>query len=125
MPQALTPAEMRALIELLERGVDDWVPESHIAEVVIYVANVDDPRAGKDVALRIVRELLERGWMKAGNIVRDEGFVADSDAGAIDLLERLWPADQFPYLGEIGFWLSLTDAGAQFLATLPEERGSS
>jgi len=101
------------LTELLRRGLDDWATVADVVDVLFNYAKVTDPIVGRRIALRIIATIVERGLMTAGTI--QGGFEPYTNEMALDLLERTWPTDHFPELGEMPFWLDLTDTGKQWL----------
>ncbi len=114
MSNDLPDSDEFVLTEVLRRGLDDWADAADVVDVLFNYAHVTDPIVGRRVALRIIPTIIERGLMNAGTIKAD-GFEPYTKEVALELLERRWPTDHFPELGEMPFWLDLTDTGKQWL----------
>jgi hypothetical protein len=114
MTELPNPEEF-VLSEVLRSGLDDWVQMSDVASVLQHFARITDSAIGRRVALRIIPLIVHRGLMKPGTVTAGKGFEPYSNDAALELLDRLWPADHLPHLGELPLWLALTDKGKEWL----------
>jgi hypothetical protein len=114
--------------ELLLRGLDDWVDASEVAFVVArqlsLPAPAADPREVLDVALAVLRTLLDEGFVEIGEVT-DGGFFAweTSTDDSIARVHGAWDATlpNGPGLGEV-FWIANTGKGDARAQRRPQGR---
>ena len=102
------------IAELLLRGLDDWVDATEVAWVAKAVGGARGEREVRDLAFRIIEQLLGENLMIVG-MVTETGFNAWTVPAneALGRIKGEWRAlPQGPGLGEI-CWLSLTKEGAR------------
>ncbi|HOM99907.1 MAG TPA: hypothetical protein PLM33_06600 [Acidobacteriota bacterium] len=110
--------------ELLKCGLDDWVDAAEVVWVAVSVGKAKDEKGIRELFLRMIREVLERGWMKIGDVdVVGPGGFAEwglSVDEALEKLEREWDAlGRLPVLWEL-CWLDITEEGADIAERLME-----
>jgi hypothetical protein len=103
----------RCVDELLKRGLDDWIQAAEVAGIVKSVGSVATEREIRDLALDLIRDVIERGLMKIGEVSEKEGFVEWKVPipEAVERVRGAWDAlDGMPDLGEV-CWLANSDRG--------------
>lgn len=112
----------RLSIEVLRRGLDDWVYLAGVSSVVIEHLGLS-PLEAREPTLELVRELLCDGLMVAGDVTED-GFLPWplSASEAMERIEcELKELGRPPGLGEIA-WLQNSPLGQRLAeATLPAD----
>lgn len=104
----------KCIDELLVRGLDDWIDAAEVSWVSRAVGGARGEQEIRNLALRIVEELLDQDLMAVG-MVTETGFVPWT-IPANEVLEKIkkeWSVlPEGPGLGEI-CWLTLTEKGAR------------
>src|SRR5262245_7076167 len=111
--------------ELLRAGLDDWLHAPEVASVAQFVGGATADDLNRDLSLDLVREVVQRGLMKVGDL-RKEGFREwqMTPEAAIARVVREWSAlGRRPRLGEL-FWLEITDEGTMKAKGLLRSPGS-
>ncbi len=111
-------------IQLVNDGVDDWVPlirvDNRVRDAAGEVGRVLDDAEVRRESLRLIRELLEGGLMEPGAMTKDSPFrVWDIPIDdAMRRIEETWTVD-----GDhdwcFAIWLSNTAAGDELAARCP------
>lgn len=107
-------------IDLLKRGVADWLDMAEVAWVAASVGGAKTEQEIRALAVEVIRRLLQDRLIAVGDVTED-GFRAwdVSDDDALLRIEREWLAlGRLPNLGEV-CWLSNTEAGDDFARNLP------
>lgn len=99
-------------IEVLKRGLDDWIQAAEVASVVQSVVKQPTNADTRRVALEVIEELVRGDFMRAGDVT-SEGFT-EWPMTSTEVIQRIaseWNAlSRSPELGEI-CWLSNTGKG--------------
>jgi hypothetical protein len=98
--------------DLLIKGTEDWIDACEVASVAKTVGGATSASAVRDLSLRAVAELINRGLMEPGDVDRS-GFRSWGipAAQAIARIQREWRAlGRNPNLGEV-CWLANTNEG--------------
>jgi hypothetical protein len=115
--------------EILERGADDWVYLAEVVGIVRSHTGLHDPEQVKQRAIQVVEELLNKGYVRAGDLFGSGSEVRFqpwelSPRAAVAEIERRW----LKYGGPIGkdgandvCWLLNTPEGDE-LAKLCQEK---
>ena len=101
------------LDDLLIRGLDDWIQAAEVASVVRTTGATTSEAAAREMALRLIRTLLDAGLCEVGMVEEQRGFIRwmDSIADSMQRIEAAWGVRPTgPDLGEV-CWLSLTAEG--------------
>ncbi|MEP6468150.1 MAG: hypothetical protein ABJC24_00105 [Chloroflexota bacterium] len=104
----------RLIDELLMRGAGDWVSAAEVAWVARSIGGASTDDAVRDIALNLIREVLQTGLMEAGDITGG-GFTAWelSPLESLGRIEREWQVlKRSPHIGEVG-WLANTAKGSR------------
>ena len=105
----------RLILEILRRGLDDWVQASEVASLAMAVCEVEAEYEVRAASMAAVQRLIEDGLMSAGDVTV-EGFrewkVAPAEA--VMRISNEWRAFSFPQLGEV-CWLSNTQKGDELV----------
>lgn len=119
--EPLSDAEELILNEILRGATDDWSDMSAVAGVLVHYARLpEDPPRIRDTAFKLISVAAQRGLIQPGMVRKDEGFIPyGTFQEARTVLERQWPMDRLPNLGELSLWLKLTEVGRAWL----RERG--
>ncbi len=103
----------RCIDEILKSGLDDWVDAAEVVSIAIEDGGAGTDRERRELSLRLIREVLERGWMRIGDLTKD-GFRAWalSMPEAMERIQREWDSLEqgMPSLGDI-CWLEITETG--------------
>jgi hypothetical protein len=104
------PVDDRALLELFESGLDDWVSLVEVGGTLSRLLAVPDDLLCAEMT-RCVRALVEAGWFRAGVVEEADGFVPI--ARSLDeVLHEVcddWTWDDRSWWYSL--WLELTDEG--------------
>ncbi|MEO8904124.1 MAG: hypothetical protein ABI627_21610 [Polyangiaceae bacterium] len=102
------------VIEVVRRGLDDWVQAAEVVSVAQSIGGQTTSAATQRVALEVIGELLRSGLMQAGGVTKD-GFSEWSMSWdeAFEKIASEWEGlGRLPNLGEL-CWLSNTSKGDQ------------
>jgi hypothetical protein len=108
---------------LLVLGTVDWIGAWEVASVAQTVGGATSEAAVRDLSLRVIADLLNRGLMEAGDVT-ESGFRPWTVpvAAAVSRIQREWTAlGRNPDLGDI-CWLANTKAGDVLGRQLSETR---
>ena len=97
--------------ELLHAGLEDFIQAAEVVSIAYDVGRAATAWEARDLALRMVREVLMAGQMEIGDL-KKEGFIAwdlEPDE-ALTRVEQEWSPPYLPALGEF-FWLHNTKLG--------------
>ena len=113
------------LDELLMSGCDDWVCVAEVTSVAKFTGGAHSEDAIRDLSLRLIRELVQRGLMEIGD-PPDRGrrlaLWPMTPQECLDRVEREWSAlGRNPSLGDL-CWLQNTDKGAALGEELIKKR---
>ena len=111
---------------LLKSGLYDWVQAAEVVSIAMEDGGAGTDREKRELSLRLIREVLGRGWMRIGdvdvNVPGAEGFTEWdlSIDDALDKVRREWNAlGRLPELWEL-FWLANTEDGDRLAEKLYE-----
>ena len=100
--------------DLVIRGCDDWVDACGVASVAIQVGHAQSAEEIRDLALKIIREVVQQGLMEVGDLPeqgRRLNLWPMTPQECLNRVEREWKAlGRNPTLWEI-CWLQNTDKG--------------
>lgn len=99
--------------DLLIAGADDWVNIPEVAWIAKSVGGANTLDEIREASLQIIREVVSKGLMIAGDVLVDAGFRRWelTPAESIARIEREWRAfGRKPDMGDI-CWLANTDEG--------------
>ncbi|HYN65010.1 MAG TPA: hypothetical protein VES36_10450 [Candidatus Limnocylindrales bacterium] len=111
--------------ELLMRGADDWVTAAEVAWVAKSMGGSATDDGKRDIAFKLIRQVLEMGLMKAGDVT-EGGFSAWelSPAESFARIEREWRSlGRIPEIGEVA-WLANTPSGSRRAEALFSKGGT-
>ena len=115
--------KVRVCIEaMLRSGLYDWVQAAEVVSIAMEEGGAETDREGRDLSLELFREVLQRGWMRIGELTHD-GFREWSlpVPAAMERIQREWDSlrEGMPNLGDI-CWLEITEEGKRLAEALYE-----
>ncbi len=110
----------RCIEVMLKSGLDDWVQAAEVVSIAMEDGGAGTDRERRELSLRLIREVLERGWMRIGDLTKD-GFREWSlpISEAMERVQREWDSleEGMPNLGDV-CWLEISDEGKRLAEAL-------
>ena len=109
------------LLPFIEWVLDDWTECAFLCGPMLGPGH--DPSEVKALALAVLRDTFDRGWVVAGHIPKGGRFEMWPGAPSdwLARIEAMWPQDRAPHLGELPAWFSLAPASLPSLTFLMEQ----